>query len=272
MYRKSIILIIAALVIAAISDFNTSAEDIVRQSRLDILNNMKAATKIQRNNRRYETEHFNVFIDDQSLESYGVDSEKKLQAVLLRLCYVLEEAHAVVERMTNEETHGEFDIHILAPEIFMKKYQNSEPYYFYFTGSIIWLCLPPEAMDNPLGDFGDNIGSLYRVYMICFIYSKWGLDSLRNDSEEFEEYFGEIGQATSKWNNTLTDNERQQIINEIDRNHTFLFKKYPEVFINKEVNKKYMERKWCHKEIDITGIRKNTRIKCPHCNKTITVE
>ena len=105
-----------------------------------------------------------------------------------------------------------------------------------------------------------------------FNFAQWGSSMDDSDVNEFCAYFSEVGQATSKWNNTLTDKQSQQIIDEIDINYTFLFKKYPDIFKYKKVNRVYMQCPWCQKKINVTGKRKASRIKCPYCKKTITVE
>lgn len=243
-----------------------------KEKRLTILNKMSKHTDIEQDGKIYRTEHFNVYIDYKSIDIYGIENEKKLQALMLRICYVLEEAYKTVSSMTNEKTFTNFGVTIYAPEIFMKEYQRSDPYDYYFTGSEIWVCIPKKVMTDPLGDFGENVGNFYEIYTIMFCYSRWGMDMLRTDALEFADYFKQIGQQTSDWNNTLSKKEKEAIIKEIDIDYTLLFKKYPEIFMYKEVNRKYMRCKWCKKEIDITGMRKNTRIKCPYCRKTITVE
>lgn len=272
MNKKIIILIIAAFIIAAITNYKVFADEVIRQNRLSILNKMKNSTEIEQDSRVYRTQHFNVFTDEKSIEAYDINSIKKLQASMLRICYILEEAYAAFELMIDEKSRGKFDVAILAPEIYMKQYQKSDAYHIYYTGSRVWICVPREAMTDPLGSFDEDIGSLYWVYINMSCFAKWGSNMAGSGADEFSNYFREVGQATSRWANTLSDEERQQIINKIDVNYTFLFKKYPDIFIRKEVNKVYMKCGWCHKEIDITEIRKGSRIKCPHCEKTITVE
>ncbi len=272
MNRKIIILIIAAFIIVAITNYKVFANDVIRQNRLSILNKMKSTTEIEQDSRIYRTQHFNVFTDEKSIEAYNINNTKKLQASMLRICYILEEVYAAFELMIGEETYGKFDVAILAPEIYMKQYQKSDAYHIYFTGSRVWICVPHEAMTDPLGNFNEDIGSLYWVYINMSCFARWGSNMTMNDVDGFSNYFREVGQKTSKWCNTLTDEERQRIINEIDVSYTFLFKSYPDIFKSKEVNKVYMQCRWCHKEIDVTKIRKGSRIKCPYCKKTITVK
>jgi DNA-directed RNA polymerase subunit RPC12/RpoP len=260
------------IILAAISLPAAADADSPKKKRVAILNEMKKNTDIEQDGQVYRTEHFNVYTDYKSLDLYGIENNKRAQALMLRICYILEEAHKILIAMTNEETFSNFTVTIYAPEIFMKEYQRSDPYDYYFTGSGIWVCVPKEAMTDPLGDFGNNIGNFYEIYTIMFCYSRWGMDMIRTDALEFSNYFGQIGQQTSGWSNTLSKQEKEDIIKEIDTDYTFLFKKYPDIFMYKDVNRKYMRCKWCKKEIDITGMRKNTRIKCPYCHKTITVK
>jgi hypothetical protein len=272
MNKKITILIIAALLEAAIFNFHVFADDAVKQQRLNILNEMKKSTEIKQDNCIYRTEHFNVFTDKKSIEAYGIDNIKKFQASMLRICYIFEEAYKTLESMTNEEVDGKLDVAILEPGIFMKQYQKSDPYYAYYTGTRVWICIPKEALAEPLDNFENSIGSLYNIFAHMFCRAQWGKSMAGEERNEFAIYFAEIGKATSKWNNTLNDEEKQQVIDEIDISYTLLFKKHPDIFSYKEVNKVYMQCPWCHKEIDVTGKRKASRMKCPHCRKTITVE
>ncbi|MDP8261366.1 MAG: hypothetical protein P9M01_03350 [Candidatus Kappaea frigidicola] len=272
MNKKIIIPIIAAFIIVAICSYTVFADDAIKQNRLSILNEMKKNTSVRQESRVYRTEHFNVFTDKESIERYSISNDKKFEAAMLRICYMLEEAYSILQNMTSEEVHGKFDVGIYNPEIYMKQYNSKDPYFTYYNGSQARICVPRESFLDPVSNFEDDIGSIYRIFALMFRYARWGRSMGDNDAYEFSSYFGEVGQATSKWNNTLTDEEKLQIIDEIDINYIFLFKKYPDIFDYKEVNRVYMQCPWCKKKIDVTGKRKASRMKCPQCKKTITVE
>jgi len=272
MNKKNIILIIAAFIIVAIFNCNAIADDIVKRNRLSILNEMKKNTSIKQEGRVYRTEHFNVFTDKESIERYNITKNKKFEAAMLRICFIFEEAYSTLQNMTSKEAHGKFDVGIYNPEVYMKQYDRRESYFTYYNGSQARICTPLESFVDPLSNFEDDIRSLYNIFAIMFNFAQWGSSMDDSDVNEFCAYFSEVGQATSKWNNTLTDKQSQQIIDEIDINYTFLFKKYPDIFKYKKVNRVYMQCPWCQKKINVTGKRKASRIKCPYCKKTITVE
>ena len=267
--RRGLSFIIFIIGLLSLS-FSAYAEGSIREYRTHLLENLRKEAKILNKGKICKTKHFAVYIDNQSLKDFYIEKGKRLENLMLRICFVFEEAYQVIGENFDRYPSGKFEVTVYSE----KEYERitGEGYNLSVGRSKLRIPFSRKEFGEPLGDFLSGIEKIYYAYTRVFLYTITGPDFYNRASTEIGKYFQRIGKETSSWLKDISEDERVKIINLIDEEYKFLFKKYPQYFKNKIIERKYIKCKWCGKEVDVTGKRKGERILCPYCHNPIFVE
>lgn len=270
---KKILVIIFMGVFILLESCGVFAGTSLKDYRQGLLDQMRKETKIspqvKKGKYKYfivKSKHFDILIDDTSLKHFNLTRGKELEDLVLRIAFILEEAHEVVNQAFAKSISGRQTIYCMSEAV-----KGGSGVTVYNTGRVN-LSLKRDLMISPLDDFSGGISTLYNAYVRWYLWMVIGPGFHHQDTQRIKDYFIEMGQYASRWKQKLTEKKRNEILRLIDAKHTFLFKKYPQYFKNASINKKTMTCKWCKKEVDVTGKKKGQRILCPHCRNPIFVE
>jgi len=268
--KRLLPLIIAALLIVFMN-FNMYGDTPIGEYRKNLLDKVKKDTKILEDGKICRSKHFAVYIGSPSLKDLGLDKGEELQDLMLRVCFVFEEAYRVVgEQFDRFPSNMRLKVDLRSPEMYRREAGEDSSGLVSKQGVV--LPISAASMRDPLDDFSEGIPHIYYGYARLFLYTIKGPDFYAESSTEIAKYFEEVGEKTSYWNGQMTGEKRSRVLDSINAEHTSLFKKYPEFFKKKSVDKNFMTCKWCGKDLDITGKRKGKRIMCPHCRNPLYVE
>jgi DNA-directed RNA polymerase subunit RPC12/RpoP len=267
-YRNIFVIIVGLLIV--FMNFDIYADTSLREYRRNLLNEAKKDAKIVDEGRICRSKHFAVYIDIKSLEDFALTEGETLQDLMLRICFIFEEAYQVVGKHLDGFPSGRFKIDLYSRQMYDR--ESGKDVSGTYSRRGIRLPIEGPLMKNPLDDFSDGISQLYYAYARLFLYSMRGPGFYADAATDVSNYFKKIGEETSAWKGSITEEKREKILDSINAEHGSLFREYPEYFKNESAEKKFMTCKWCGKEVDVGGKRKGKRIRCSYCGNPIYVE
>jgi len=231
-FSSAVILMVVVLILPVHICLGSS----IREYRQSLLNNLKEKSKVINDGRICRTEHFAVYIDNLSLKDLNLERGERLTELMLRISYVFEEVYKVVGKNFSRYPSGKFTINILSSQQYRR--DAGKGYKLTVGKSKLKIAFSQNLMNNPLDDFKQGISNIYYAYSRVFLYTITGPEFYNKASTEISEYFQKIGEKTSRWTKNLTEDEKKGILNSIDEENEFLFKKYPQYFKSKSKAKK----------------------------------
>ena len=117
-YRNIFVIIVGLLII--FTNFDIYADTSLREYRRNLLNEVKKDAKILQGGRICRSKHFAIYIDMKSLEDLGLNKGERLQDLMLRICFIFEEAYQVVGKHFDRFLSGRVKIDLYSRKMLIK--------------------------------------------------------------------------------------------------------------------------------------------------------